>query len=439
MSEPISIILVAGWSGFNTISFNQQGGSGGQTASMNVISGFSLPSVTSPSRGGHAFLGYFTSATGGERFFNHLGQPLRDWDGTQDTTLHARWLTAGSSPNSFSVTDSWTTFTISVHGGSGSYSTTISNNGGWSSGPNVEFRQSSTVSTVRTLLSVSNHGASFSAQARRRTNDTRAARNATVTVTDRTYNVSYTFHISIASTWTLCLATGTLITLADGSQVAVENLQGHEELLVWNFYKGAFDTAFVMFTQVSDYELQEIIHLRFCDDSYVKIIEHHGFFNLTLNKIVYLTAGNAEEFVGHYFKRQVLGADGMLTWKSVRLSDVEIYREYNIAWTPVTFSHLSVYANGLLSMPASAHMFLNIFEIKRESLQFCTENYKDLAEEFGLLTYEEFIDTIGLFVPEIIFEGFNVRYLLISVATGNACLDELRVIIKTFEYLWQDL
>ena len=37
---------------------------------------------------------------------------------------------------------------------------------------------------------------------------------------------------------TSCVAKGTLITLADGSKIAVEDLKGDEKVLVWNMYSG---------------------------------------------------------------------------------------------------------------------------------------------------------------------------------------------------------
>lgn len=44
-----------------------------------------------------------------------------------------------------------------------------------------------------------------------------------------------------------CVATGTLITLADGSQVSVEQLTGDELLLVWDLFAGKFATAPILF------------------------------------------------------------------------------------------------------------------------------------------------------------------------------------------------
>ena len=234
-----------------------------------------------------------------------------------------------------------------------------------------------------------------------------------------------------------CFVEGTLITLADGAQKPVEDLTGNELLLVWNFYTGDFDVAPIMFTQISEYNLWEIIQLNFSNGDSVGIVDHHGFFNITLNKFVNITAVNAHEFVGHYFKQHDIVSSEM-GWIARRLDSVDVFYDYTSIWTPVTFSHLSVYANGFLSVPASARMFLNIFEVTQDTLQFCVVNYNELIQQHGLLTHYKFVYLVDMYVPEIIFHGFNVRYLLISIAQGNACLYELREIILAFEYLWMD-
>lgn len=43
--------------------------------------------------------------------------------------------------------------------------------------------------------------------------------------------------------WKPCIIEGTQITLADGSTKAIEDITYDDELLVWNFYEGKFDTA----------------------------------------------------------------------------------------------------------------------------------------------------------------------------------------------------
>ena len=74
-----------------------------------------------------------------------------------------------------------------------------------------------------------------------------------------------------------CVAQGTLITLADGTQKAVEELTGNEQLLVWNMLTGTFDTALILFIDFDSIRTFEIIKLNFSDGTIVKVIDEHAF------------------------------------------------------------------------------------------------------------------------------------------------------------------
>lgn len=76
------------------------------------------------------------------------------------------------------------------------------------------------------------------------------------------------------------MAEGTLITLADGSQVPVENLTGGEMLLVWNLYTGSFDIAPILVIDSDALKQYEVIKLTFSDGTTVDVISEHGFLTL---------------------------------------------------------------------------------------------------------------------------------------------------------------
>ncbi len=100
-----------------------------------------------------------------------------------------------------------------------------------------------------------------------------------------------------------CVAEGTLITLADGSQKAVEDLTGDEMLLVRNMHTGTFDFAPILFVDSDPEHTYEVIKLYFHDGTVVDVISEHGFWDLTLGEYVYLD-GNAADYIGHWFSKQ---------------------------------------------------------------------------------------------------------------------------------------
>lgn len=210
-----------------------------------------------------------------------------------------------------------------------------------------------------------------------------------------------------------CVAKGTLITLADGSQVPVENLTGRETLLVWNFSTGEYDSAEILFIDKDPLRVYNVISLGFSDGTTVKVISEHGFFDLDLNEFVYL-GEDAGKYIGHWFNKQTV-TDGKLDWRPVQLVSVNICEETTEAYSPVTSGHLCYYVNGVLSMPGGITGLFNIFEVDETMTIDAVKAEADIAE-YGLFTYEEFAELIP--VTEEVFNAFNAKYFKVAIGKG---------------------
>lgn len=215
-----------------------------------------------------------------------------------------------------------------------------------------------------------------------------------------------------------CLAEGTMITLADGSQKPVELLTGNEQLLVWNLKTGSFDCAPILFIDSDAAQFYEVINLYFSDGTSVEVISEHAFWDINLNKYVTLSY-DAEQYVGHWFNKQTTNTGGALGWTGVQLINVEIREEYTSAWSPVTYGHLCYYVNGMLSMPGGIEGLYNIFEVDAELMKYDTAAYEADIAAYGLFTYEEFCELYD--IPELMFDACGGQYL--KVAIGKGLLD----------------
>lgn len=224
---------------------------------------------------------------------------------------------------------------------------------------------------------------------------------------------------------TRCITPDTLITLSDNSQVRVDELQGDEELLVWNLETGSFDSAPIMFIDSDAEAMYNVIKLRFEDNTEVKVIYEHGFWDYDLNKYVYILEHNAYDFIGHTFAKQ----NGNLLEK-VKLIDVEIVPTLTTAWSPITAVHLGYFVNGMMSMPGGTNSFINMFDFDEETITYDTEAMERDIETYGLYTYEELNAICAL--PEELFYGANAQYLKVSIAKGLMTLDELIYKINMF-------
>lgn len=226
-----------------------------------------------------------------------------------------------------------------------------------------------------------------------------------------------------------CVAAGTLITLANGTQVPVELLTGSEDLLVWNMLIGRFDSAKIVFIDGEPLGEREVINLAFSDGTTVKVISEHAFWDIDLNKYVYLDS-NAAQYIGHSFNKQVYDENGNMSWIGVQLVDVTITREETTAWSPVTYNHLCYYVNGMLSIPGGITGLFNYLEIDSETMTINQEALQRDIEQYGLFTYEELAALVTI-TPEV-FEAFNGQYLKIAIGKGMLTIDDIQTMLNTY-------
>lgn len=247
-------------------------------------------------------------------------------------------------------------------------------------------------------------------------------------------NNTVTIRARYATAKNTCIAEGTLITLADGTQKPVEKLTGDEQLLVWNFEKGIFDTAPILFVDSDKQALYEVVYLHFADGGIVKVLTEHAFWDFDLNKFIYLR-NDAAKYIGHYFNKQTTDKDGNLTYCKVQLVSVEIREEQTTAWSPLTYGYMGYYVNGMLSMPGAGESFINIFEVDSETMTYDKDSMEEDIMTYDLYTYEEFAELVP--VSREVFEAFNGKYLKISIAKGNTTIERILELVEIYKEFLQ--
>lgn len=226
-----------------------------------------------------------------------------------------------------------------------------------------------------------------------------------------------------------CVAPGTLITLADGTQKAVEELTGNENLLVWNMATGTLDVAPILFIDSDFVALYSVINLHFSDGTQVKVISEHGFWDYNLNKYVYLDK-DAAQYIGHWFNKLSTDEYGNSISVKVQLVNVVIQNEYTTAWSPITYGHYCYYVNGMLSMPGGMDGMFNIFEVDAETMKYDEAQMQADIAQYGLFTYEEFAELFP--VSEEVFEAFNGQYLKVAMGKGLIDAEGLQTLIERY-------
>ena len=227
-----------------------------------------------------------------------------------------------------------------------------------------------------------------------------------------------------------CLAPGTLITMADGSTKAVEDVEAGDELLVWDMVRGAFDHSPVLFVEHNEESEKEVIRLDFSDNTEIEFIFEHGFFDINANKYVYLhNLEEAKTCIGHYFLKY--DPD---TKKHTKVKVIKASAEHRATTThsPCTTRHLCLYANGLLTMPGATAPFTNTFKISRKTYSYDPNDMIKCLRKYGYFTAIDFAEHL----PADMFYAFQGEFLKVKIEKGETSMEEILALIKRYaQYL----
>lgn len=391
-----------------SISINWQGGSGGSTI-VNVKDNSPMPKITAPTRAGYKLDGYF--ASDGTQFYDGNMNSVRNWSIMYDTTLYARWT-----PIQYrvyicnAIYDTWKPIK-----GEDFYSF------------DLNYDEERTV-TAPSYVSYNFKFWVYYNNYRDvnvpidQTKFPIYSYDRTITIKNLTTNDNEGWDVVCCYEVNNCIAENSLITLADGTAKPVEELTGNEMLLVWDMQTGMFASAPILFIDIDDAANCQIINLSFSDGTTVKVIYEHAFWDCNLNEYVFLRE-DAAQYIGHWFNKQIIDENGNLTWGGVQLTDVIITQEYTAAYSPVTYSYLCYYVNGMLTMPGATEGLINIFEVNDTTMTYDQAAFAEDIETYGIFTYEEFVEVLP--VSEEVFNAFNGQYLKVAIGKGLITIDDL--------------
>lgn len=218
-----------------------------------------------------------------------------------------------------------------------------------------------------------------------------------------------------------CFTEGTMITLADGRRTPVENLNQGDYLLVFNHETGRLDYAPASFIIHSEEiaRVQRVINLRYSNNTIIKIVSYHGFYDKTLSRYVYINEDNVINYIGHEFYVE----DGTTT----KLVDYSITEEYTRIFSPISYYHLNVFANGILTVTNFSEVATNIFEYD-ENMKYDEEKMMKDIETYGLFTYEDFKE----YTTEEIYNAFPAQYFKVAIGKGKGTYEDIIWILNTF-------
>lgn len=232
-----------------------------------------------------------------------------------------------------------------------------------------------------------------------------------------------------------CYAKGTLITVADGSQVPVENLKEGDNILVFNHYTGELDIAPILFMYYEGKKKYDVLKLHFGEAADIEVLYGHGFFDVDLNKYVLIKSANVKDYIGHRFW-QIKNKNGGNKVEIVSLTGYEEYKAETECYCAVSTKHLNSVANGILTMPDDQNKppqdvigFCNLFELD-ENHKFDVAKMAADIEAYGIFSYEDFCQM----VPDHtdigdLFFGIGGEYINVAFGKGLLSMEKLSTFI----------
>ena len=234
-------------------------------------------------------------------------------------------------------------------------------------------------------------------------------------------------NVTVNASSSSCLAAGSMIMMADGTEKKVEDITPEDYLLVFNHETGKFESAKVMFVDSDGWRTWRVLNLRFADGTIVRIIYEHGFFDLTLNTYVYIDEFNAQNYIGHEFATTERGNNGYNTGKTT-LVDWYVTEEYTGCYSPTTVYHLNLIVDGMLSMPGGIKGMFNFFDYDPETLAYDRQAMENDIEAYGLLSYDFFAE----YMSYEVYCLFPARYIGISLGKGLMTVEDLEYLIERY-------
>jgi hypothetical protein len=196
-----------------------------------------------------------------------------------------------------------------------------------------------------------------------------------------------------------CYVRGTMITMADMSRVAVENITYHDDILVWDFDLGEFASAKPVWIKKTQTTVVSCL-LTFSDDSELRIVgpTTHRIFNKEAGKFTY--GSMPETPIGTTtFNDQ--GEEITLISKEWIVGEVEFY---NV----ITDYHVNLFANSILTSCRFNNIYpiLDMKFVKDSRILRTRDEFENIPDRFfyGLRlaeqTYE--LDMIEWYVTRLL-------------------------------------
>ena len=221
-----------------------------------------------------------------------------------------------------------------------------------------------------------------------------------------------------------CVASGSEITLANGTVKKVEDLLPTDKLLAFDHESGEYVAADILAVVFHGNDFYHVMNLGFANGETVKLIGHHALFDVTANQYVFVTDDNFMDYIGHEFAMQSEGGYETSTLEYAFLS-----YEYTGSYAVLTDYYMNCFTDGFFSNIYAAKVVANAFEYDSD-LKYDAEKMQQDIETYGLYTYEDFAP----YVSEEAYDLLPFPYIKVCEGKGIISQEEVLDILGEYTY-----
>ena len=217
-----------------------------------------------------------------------------------------------------------------------------------------------------------------------------------------------------------CVAAGTMITMENGEQKAVEEIEIGDKIRTVDHKSGTVSSASVCFVWKTE-NASDAFTLTFESGVEVTVIQEHGFYDQDEQKYVFINANNAKDYIGHHFYDADNGC-----W--LELKSCTLLNKTVDAYAIITSKHLNHLSNGMLSMCDGTVKFLglaNMFEYDSQLMFDADKMAADIAW-YGLTPLEKILEYKGF--TEADYYDYNLQYLNVAIGKGLTSWDYVKAL-----------
>ena len=213
-----------------------------------------------------------------------------------------------------------------------------------------------------------------------------------------------------------CVAEGTLVTMADGTQKLVEELQTGDMLRIFDHKTGELGVAPLLYFLDHNEKRDGSYTLHFASGKEITAVGRHCFFEKKANNYIMLNPKTAASYIGCEFYNADEGK--WETLKSVTILDEPIYC-YSLM--TALGNNANAVTDGLLSSELRG-----IFDYDEE-LKIDEERLAADIEKFGLMRFED-----QDYFPKEVFDLLDGQYLNLIIGRGVLREDEVYSLLDAY-------